>query len=32
MMVFRPQGIVRNVRRTYRFCEGVEHEHGEDPG
>jgi len=27
MMVFRPQGIVRSVRRTYRFRQEAEHEH-----
>lgn len=27
MMVFRPQGIVRSVRRTYRFRQDAEHEH-----
>jgi branched-chain amino acid transport system permease protein len=29
MMVFRPQGIVGRPRRTYRFQQVEEHEHGE---
>ncbi len=29
MMIFRPEGIVRTVRRSYRFHEAQEHEHRE---